>query len=108
MMPEEDNLETAERDARPNWVYLLLALVALAGGLAPIGLAAYVTDVPAMKHATPVMLPFWVATIAVAVFALYTRSAKVASVIVFTVCGLAVLNLGGCAFEFVRIDRALG
>jgi hypothetical protein len=108
MNANEENLESRERDARPSWVYLLLALVALAAGLAPIGLAAFITDVPAMKHATPWMLPFWVAMIAAAIFALYTRAAKVASMIVFTICGLAILNLGGCAFEFMRIDRALG
>lgn len=97
-----------KRDTQSNGIYLLPALVLLAAGLAPIGLAAFIAEVPAMKHAMPAMVPFWIATLAAASFALYTRSAKTTSAIVFTICTLAILNLGGCAFEFTRIDRALG
>ena len=107
-MNEEESPKDSGGDEHPHASWILLAVVGLIAGLAPIGLAAFITDVPAMTHAMPAVLPFWVVTGAATAFSFCTRKSKVASVIVFVICGLAVLNLAGCALEFARIDRALG
>lgn len=54
------------------------------------------------------VLPFWLATLAAAICALFTRYKRVASWLVIILCALAVSNLGGCLLTVLRINRAVG
>lgn len=106
--PETQSPDTTQQATRLIPIVVILALVGLVIGLAPLGLAAFagfITTKPVvLPYVALATLPFWGAVIAATLFARRTRSAKSASALWFILCGLTVLNFGG----WVAILSSLG
>lgn len=90
---------------------LIPAVLVAALGIAPVGLAAPWGGLVAVHDLNGIgglVVVFWLLFLLAVVYAWSTKSDERASIAIFIIWTIALLNLGGCAAEWVAVDKALG
>jgi hypothetical protein len=100
-----------ERIPWPKVVCTLLPIAISAAGIAPIGLAAPIGGLQAavtIPRSGLLIALYWTLLLTIAGYALYTSSNRRASLLIAILWAVSLLNLGGCAFELIELERDLG
>lgn len=105
-----DPLEEDPSPRKPRWSVIPAVALAVVG-MAPSGLSAPWGGVIAIHDLSGIgslFVAFWLVLLPTAIFAAKTKSEEHASTAIFLLWAIALLNLGGCVFQWTALDRILG